>query len=511
MPTHHDFHIPTYPALLPEYSEFMENLRRSTLSFLGGLRGGPKQYTVVELTQLLSDIITADVLHQIRAFEFEQSQTRIIEINGRKMRFQSTPGATRRRTDTMENILFNEFVQYLDYVEKGLEQYCGDSGRNVSWRYRNVGSSVSIDGIASALRNEYAGQRKISYQLHEYNIRGSTPAGTTDNIRRRLEGIVLRDSRVMKQRDQFTVKGPHQLGTVKDGLIVLDSTRHTFYTQDLQYTPPPAKRKKFSRRPPTTQPVPIPFELHERVKSTGDVIVRGVALNPGQVGGFTDARKIARYLTQHQEGTPGAMDFKEPWYFDRLGGRTQAPYELQRVIKFPYLHAITKEMGLNPDFWYGRLRAHDFVSSEEARRQMLGNPALQPELEEFTQRLAGFLIHERSERGTRERLPDHYEEHIPLFITLADGRTTVMNKVRQWYSPTSFYANTTRKGISHPDYRGHQISDIVKEQPPQTVAVIGIIAGVAPGYEGCGLVEPAQIPLLRASYEAAVRRSERSR
>lgn len=491
-----DPNIPTISTTLPEYREFIDELRKK----ITDLVGESSKQTTYTLNQLIDDlkiILTPEVMEQFRIYEHDQSHVKIRSVNGQPMLYQAGLHAQKRHvTDTLENILFNESVQHFPHVIRGLGEFTGVAELpELSWEYSLVATSVSIAGIEELLsRNRVVTTGKISPQLYEYTTALKFVGGERDVVERFAQ-TVIRDREVMQNKGRYTRRSLTQ-----GDQVVLDSTRHNWTATnflDFIYKCCSDLRKTDFE---------TGLELHERLKTAGDTVVRGNPTRPGQSQSYSMSitRKMARYVAG---GDP---------VYDLFAGRDIADFRLLEPIMGRYLYKLNP----SPRAWTGRIHAHDFANSGGAHHYMVGqSPKPLPEKPElraeeikyrkFIREVAKGIVNETTERARKQSMPPHMEFLIPVKCVAEDGTEFEIVKARQFWTPSGFRASQTREGISHIDYKAALIkymlikdTDDVQKKAMPTLALYAFFSGLVPGWPG--LLEPDLVPLAQQVYNAGV-------
>ncbi|MEK6967932.1 MAG: hypothetical protein AABX51_04855 [Nanoarchaeota archaeon] len=470
--------IPTFSTALPEYGKIVGDIRKKLDDYFTRSKDKLPRMNLTQIIETLKDLISPADFIAMREYEIQQSQVRIATINDHEMLYQpSTHSRIRTRTDALENVLFNEFAQHLPYAEAGIQIALGlAQSPSINWRYSNVASTISVDGLTGILaKNENIGRKKICQQLYEYEV-ASRIVGDSQTVISKLPNTVLRDRDILRQRQRYTLRGSSQGGNV-----VLDSTRHCWTAENLDEIINEAPVRGYAKKGwrhnfDKFDPV---FEVHDRLKTAGDLVLRGHAIWPGQVLGHGYAIKFARYLAGEKKDIN-----------DLLAGRDIGDFRFMEPVMGKYMF----DLNSNPEFWKGRVIAHDFKDERIPRQHMIGKNDQNTEYVKFLRAVAHDMIMENSPTGESMNKPPHMEFLIPVVCVTESGEQFEMVKARQWWNPSYFHSSQTREGVTHTDYKGSQIDYILKKESKKTMAVYAFICGLVEGYPG--LVEPQQIPLV---------------
>ena len=475
--------IPTFSAIDPDYLAKVESLRKRITDYYEKIKGGPEKYEVPELVKLLKEVISVQDMEELRGFEYRQSQVRISTINGHPMSYQSGSHVQRRNlTDTLENVLFTEFAQYLPYVERGIQDFLCIEPCQVNWKYTHVASSVSIDGIRQLVgKNETVRAGRISSQFHEYPTNMGVVGPSQDVVKRLLE-IVIRDREIMRNKRMYTERTEEQ-----SCHVVLDSTRHCWTATNLweiyQQMEPELKTRGLVQR---TIKFDTHLEVHSRLKTAGELLIRGKPIRPEQAQPLSHsyARKYAAYLAGGRDDV-----------YDLLAGRTIGDFRLFEPVMGRYMYAVNS----NPDTWRGRINGHDFKDAKHessVRDLIIGESKPREPYGRFLRRIADDVVFEKTKsvRAQKEYIPPHIEVLVPVNGMTEDGTAFEMVVARQWWSPEGFTVSQKRDGISHNFYKAQQMRELLNKETNATMAIYAFVCGLVFGYPG--LLEADQMPLV---------------
>ncbi len=465
--------ITPFSTPLPEYFEFVENLRSRIIKGIAeiksqGIESTPQAYAIALKEQ---GIITAEDMQKLRHFEYRQTR---VNANG----IDNFSG----KADTLESILIAKTFELANHTQHGIALALNlGQDPTLQFKYELVGGSVSPSGLERVLRNPVVSPKRIAKQLWEVPIYEKDVNATLQDLSERGENIIIFDEEVNSSRQIITPKSPAQ-----EGETILELTRHNFIAANLPqlYSLFESKVEELSKQGRGAHKISSDVQIHARLKAGAGI-------------SHSYAQKYASLLTGDRRDS----------IYDLFAMRLVADETLVPHILSSYLYGINQ----NPEYWRGRIIAHDYGSSINEAKSMLTRGLRADEHIEFMNAISENMSVEGSANRAHER-PRHLE-----ILVSADG---IMGRQKEPYkttialqviTPPIFQSYETRRGIAHEEYKAGQISNFVREASPETLAVYSIICGITGWDSWQGILDTEQVPIAKTIYEASSKRLEINR